>query len=437
MSIDKKLNKALIASISGRYLVYVTQVISMVVMARLFTPENFGIFAAVQVFAIFFTLLSEMGLGPALINQKTVNNEMRDGVFSLTLIIGACLALIFGLSGSIISSFYDNEIYNLLVIPIAISIIFNTTAIVPLASFQKDKRFISIARCEGIAELLSLGMVLIQIQYFEPIWVLSLKPLTVAILRCFLLWITSQKTFVGRAKFGRDLGQVRVLLAFSMYQFGFSVVNYFSRNLDNILVGKYFSSISLGVYDQAYRLMRYPLMLLTFAMAPAIQPVLTELKDDPYEFERLHNKFVTFISILGLVVGISVYFLADLIVSILLGEQWGDVIPLLEILSLTIPIQIVLSSSGGFFQAAGRADLLFKSGVLSTIVNVTAVIIGINHGTLEGLCWSLLVSFSINFIQTYFILSKYLLPNGFIHFLKKISVSILGTAIFITWAYTH
>jgi len=437
MSIDKKLSKALLVSISGRYLVYLTQVISMVVMARLFTPENFGIFAAIQVFAIFFTLLSEMGLGPALINQKQVTNKMRDGVFSLTLLVGLLLALIFSLSGSIVASFYDNDIYKLLVIPIALSIIFSTTAIVPLASFQKESRFISIARCDGSAEFISLGGVLILLQYFDPVWVLTLKPLMNAIARCFLLWFTSKGTIIGRARLGTDLGQVKALLSFSMYQFGFSVVNFFSRNLDNILVGKYFSSASLGVYDQAYRLMRYPLMLLTFAMAPAIQPVLTELKDDPYEFERLHNKFVGYISLLGLAVGVSVYFLSELIVHILLGDQWEAVVPLLEILSLTIPIQIVLSSSGGFFQAAGRADLQFRCGLLSTSVNVSAIIFGIVNGTLEGLCWSLLVSFSINFMQTYFILSKHLLPTGFITLLKRISISIIGTILFITWGYIH
>jgi PST family polysaccharide transporter len=323
----------------------------------------------------------------------------------------------------------------LLVIPVALSVIFSTASIVPLASLQKESRFISIARCEGLAELISLITILILFKYIEPIWALTLKPLVAAILKSFFLWLASSTTVVGRPKFGAKISTVKKLLSFSLYQFGFNIVNYFSRNLDNILVGKYFSTVSLGVYDKAYQLMRYPLMLLTFAMNPAIQPVLTEIKDNPYEFERLHNKFVRYMSLLGLAIGISVYLSAELIVKILLGEQWLNVIPLLEILSLTIPIQIVLSSSGGFFQAAGRADLLFKCGVFSAVVNVIAIVFGILGGTLEGLCWSLLISFSINFMQCYFVLTRNLLPSGFLLFLKQIWGAIIGTILFSLWVF--
>lgn len=437
MNIDKKLIDSLMKSVAGRYAVYVVQLVSMVIMARIFTPENFGVFAIIHVFSAFFILFSEMGLGPALIDQKTVSRRMRDGVFSVTWIIGFVLATLFVLSGPVISSFYSNDLYHTLVIPLAISIVFSTAAIVPLASLQKESRFILIARCDGLAEIFSLIGVLILVMNIEPIVALSIKPLIAAIFRLLFLWRASKETSTGQAIFGRYLGEIKQLLSFSLYQFGFNIVNYFSRNLDNILVGKYFSTASLGAYDKAYQLMRYPLMLLTFAMNPAIQPVLTELKDNPIEFERLHNKFVRYMSLLGLIIGISVCFLAEWIVIILLGSQWLNVIPLLEILSLTIPIQIVLSSSGGFFQAAGRVDLLFKCGVFSSIVNVIAIIIGVSGGTLEGLCWCLLASFSINFTQCYYVLSKYLLPSGFVLFFKQIWISVAGTMLFTAWVFNH
>jgi O-antigen/teichoic acid export membrane protein len=419
-STGKKLIDALAKSMGGRYLVYGVQLLSMMVLARLFTPETFGTFAVLQVFVIFFVLFSEMGLGPALINEKVISPSMRDGVFSVTLMLGLLLGFMFWLTAPLISWFYNNSIYELIALPVAVGVIFNTLSIVPLASLQKDKKFISIARSELFSELASIALVLSLIGIVEPIWSLSAKPLMVAVIRFILLWLASDRTSVKRAKLGRDISKVKALLGFSLYQFGFNVVNYFSRNLDNILVGKYFGSISLGVYDKAYQLMRYPLMLLTFAMNPAIQPVLTEIKHDKYEFERLHNKFVKYMSLLGLVAGVCVFLLAEAIVSVLLGNQWGEVVPLLEILAVTIPIQIVLSSSGGFFQAAGRADLLFRCGVFSSITNVTAIIIGIRVGGLETLCWAILISFSINFFQCYWVLGSRLLPSGALGIFKEI-----------------
>lgn len=273
------------------------------------------------------------------------------------------------------------------------------------------------------------------VNYVDPIWALSSKPLSVSLTKFILLWLASHKTVVGRANIGRNLGQVKSLLGFSMYQFGFNILNYFSRNLDNILVGKFFGTVSLGMYDKAYQLMRYPLMLLTFAMNPAIQPVLTEIKNDRFEFERLHNKLIKYLSVIGLITGIAMYLLSPLIVDILLGKQWKDVIPLLQILAITIPIQVVLSSSGGFFQAAGRADLLFKCGTFSTVINVIAIAIGIWLGSLEILCWALLCSFSINFFQCYFVLAKNLLPSGIWGVWKQIYLCVIGTLLFAAWVF--
>jgi PST family polysaccharide transporter len=433
VSVGKKLTAALGKSITGRYIFYATQLISMMYMARLFTPEEFGLYAAIQVFAIFFLLFSEVGLVPALINEKTVKPAMRDGIFTITAGLGLAVGIVFVAFSPILSWFYDNKIYLLLSIPVSISIFFNTICIVPLASLQKEKRFISIARTDCIAELASLIIVVLLTSVIEPILVLAIKPLSTSIMRFSLLLLSSRHTQIGRPYFGKEIGAIKKLLSFTSYQAGFNFLNYFSRNLDNILVGKYFGAVSLGVYDKAYQLMRYPLLLLTFAMSPAIQPVLTEIKHDKIEFERLHNKFVKYICYLGLIAGVSIYFFSELIVLIILGEQWDKVIPLLKILSLTVPIQVVLSSSGGFFQAAGRVDLMFKCGVFSAFVNVLFISIGISNGDIITLCWLLVLSFNINFLQCYYILSSNLLVNGFRGFIKSVSYPLLLVLFFITF----
>jgi O-antigen/teichoic acid export membrane protein len=318
---------------------------------------------------------------------------------------------LFWLASPAISWFYDNSIYGLIVLPLSVGVLFNTMSIVPIASLQKDKKFISIARSELFAELASLALVLSLVGKVEAIWALSCKPLVFAIVRFMLLWLASARTSTKRSKFGVEFDGVKALLGFSLYQSGFNITNYFSKCLDNILVGKYFNAESLGVYSKAYQLMSYPLLMLTFAMSPAIQPVLTEIKHDKYEFERLHNKFIMYMALLGLIVGVLVCVLSEIIVDILLGSQWGEVVPLLEILSIIIPVQVVLSSSGGFYQAAGRADLLFKCGLFAAITNITAICYGVYSESLESICWSIVCSFSINIVQCYYIMGKNLFPG--------------------------
>ncbi|WP_241901941.1 hypothetical protein, partial [Vibrio breoganii] len=81
--------------------------------------------------------------------------------------------------------------------------------------------------------------------------------------------------------------------------------------------------------------------------------------------------------------------MSETIVYVILGEQWLHVATLLKILSLSIPFQIVWGATAGFFQAANRADLLFKSGWISSIANVSAILLGVYIGNIESLCWCL------------------------------------------------
>ncbi|WP_462169290.1 lipopolysaccharide biosynthesis protein [Pseudoalteromonas lipolytica] len=428
----KKLVSALIHSLSGRYFVYFVQLISLMVMARTFTPEHFGFFAVIQVFSLFFQLFSEMGFAPALINLSKLKPRVRDGIFSFTCVTGFVVGVIFFTMGPAISWFYENEIYNLLVLPVAISIVFNTACILPTAALQKDRKFLVLARADALSEIMSLVAVIALSLYINPIWALAIKPMIVAIVRLFLYLRDSKKTSFGRPSFGTELYHFKSLLSFSSYQLGFNLLNYFSRNLDTILVGKYLGSANLGLYDQAYKLMRYPLLLLTFAMNPAIQPVLTTVKDNKAEFGRLHNKFILYMSMIGAIVGCILYFCSELVVQILLGDQWTAVTPLIQILSITVPIQILLSSSGGFYQAAGRADLLFKCGVFSSVVNVLAIVYGIYLGSLEALCWLLVISFSINFTQCYITFCKHLLIDGYIKLFSYFTPTYVSV-LFLIW----
>ncbi|WP_157937855.1 oligosaccharide flippase family protein, partial [Vibrio breoganii] len=80
--------------ILGKYIHYLTYAVSLMVLARLFTPEQFGVFTSIYVITIFFYLLCEMGLVPALIAKESIDIKMRDGVFSLTFIIGTVLSFL-------------------------------------------------------------------------------------------------------------------------------------------------------------------------------------------------------------------------------------------------------------------------------------------------------------------------------------------------------
>lgn len=414
-------------SLGAKYIEYVVKLLALVVFSRIFTPEQFGIIAVMQVFVVFFMMLSEIGIGPAIINFSDLKKEDRNGLFSISIILAVLFSLIFYFSLEYIESFYNDTDYSVLGILICFSVLFNALSLVPLNLFYRNKKFFHVMTANIIAEALSIATIsTLYIAYsLSEVWMLALIPLVVSITKFFILMILLR---IDTGEFlvpGRNLGIVKEIFSFSVYQFSFNVLNYFSRNLDNLLIGKYIGMQQLGLYGKSYELMRYPLQLLTFALSPAIQPSIAKNYKDLDLVMSIHNKFSINLLFSGGAFGLLFYFLSDGIVLIVLGEGWSGVGNILTIFSVIVPIQILLSSSGGFFQGMRRTDQLFKSGVFSSFTNVTAILFGISQGSIDIVAQSLVFSFTINTLQTYYLLYKNVFSSSYITFLKNFSIGIL------------
>ncbi|MEB3122932.1 MAG: oligosaccharide flippase family protein [Snowella sp.] len=416
----------------SRYSVYLVNLLSMAVLARLFTPKQFGVIGAVSIVSTFLQMFVESGLGPAIINQKELSDEDRNGIFTLTLILGSCASLLLLLLANPIESFYRIEDVSLVTRYAAFSALPSGALIYVTATLNRDQHFFRIAQAGVIAEVSSLTIVVSLFQFVSPLHALASRIVAMPTINFLILYFFSKETEFGQPKLGTKFSAVKPLLSFSLFQFGFNFINFFSRNLDNILVGRYLGAVSLGIYGKAYVLMRYPLMLLTFAMGPAIQPVMRKYSDNPEKAEKIHSNFIFKLSFIGIFVGLIVIIFRNWIVLVLLGNQWKEVIPLVSILALSIPIQVVLSTSGFFFQAMNRTDILFISGFLSAIIMITAIVNGIIiQRNMILLSWNLLLAFSINFFQTYYFLYKFCFHKSVFSLYRRILPAMIFQGIII------
>lgn len=412
----------------GRYSVYAANLGSMMLLARVFTPEQFGVIASVAVFSTFFQMLSEAGLGPSIINIDRLEKVDRNGIFGLTVIIGLCVGLLFYLATPIIVDFYAIESLWQVIPYTSAGLFFFTCSIVPMAFLLREQLFFNISVIGVASEIVSTISTVIISKIADPLYALASKPLFLSATSFLLAYVLSSKTEFGRPNFGTKFTAIKPLLSFSAYQFSFNLVNYFTRNLDNILVAKYMGATYLGVYDKAYQIMRYPLMLLTFAMTPAIQPVIRKYANDLDVVEVIHRDFTFKLSIAGAVVALVIFVFSDQMVSFLLGSKWNEVVPLIKILALAIPVQVVLSTSGSFFQALNRTDLLFVCGVFSAIITAGGIVWGILQRDLTVLSWAIVITFHVNFILAYCVLYIAIFKKSPLRFLFRMLPAGLITA---------
>lgn len=403
-------------SMVSRYAVYGANLVSLVVLARLFSPATFGAVAAIQVFYVFFQFVAEAGLGPAIINLHELSERDRDGIFSLTLLVGAACGALFACLRPGLDAFYGSSRVGEVVPYVALTLPMFAAAVLPNALMQRQRAFYGIGVAGVLAEAVSTASSALLIRYLDPVHALACKLPIGGGVNFLILHRLSAATEFGRPRLGKRLGAIKPLLRFSAYQFAFNFVNFFTRNLDNVLVGKYIGQTALGVYDKSYRLMSYPLMLLTGAMVPAIQPVIRQHADNVDHVEEEHRRFLLRLSLVGACAGALLFLFAREGVLIVLGSQWLQVVPLVRILAITVPVQIVLSTSGSFFLALGRSDLLFLCGLASGTCTGTAIVWGVGQGNLQSLAWALVFAFHVNFFVAYVVMYKWLFkrsPLGF------------------------
>lgn len=401
-SLYQDLKKGIIISAIGRYSYYIIQFVILAVLSRLLTPEEFGIVSIINVFLIFFNMLVDMGIGPALIQNKTLNKKQIDGVFSFTVILSFVIGIIFALSSKPIAQFYKNPDLVGVSLAMSLALLSSGMNMVPQAILAKQKRFLEINIAQIVSSLVG-GIIAIILAFLHFSYYALVINTIVKNLVMFLITFSKSKLRLTKEIRKSSLAE---LYTFSRNQFLFNIINYFSRNLDHFLIGKYISFKALGYYDKAYTLSLYPNQILTSVITPVVQPVLSEYEDQKSVIKNTYLTLSKLLALVGMPLTVFLVLSAKEVIFFLFGNQWSGSVVTFQILGLSIWVQMILSSTGSIFQSSNRTDLMLLSGILSTILNVTGIIIGIIFGKIELVALGLVTAFFINFIQCNYLLMK-------------------------------
>lgn len=426
MNLKEELKSGIVITFIARYSNIVIQLIIGIILARLLSPEEFGIVAIIMVFITFFNLLADMGIGPAIIQNKTLNKNDNTILFNFTIFLGLLLAILFYFTSFFIAKFYSNIEYIRIGKYLAISVLFFSLNIVPQSLIRKEKRFKELGIIQVsvniIVGLISVMLAFLGFSYYALVWQ--------AILRSFFMFILFYRISGLKFKLIFNMTPIKSVFDFSLYQFLFNFINYFSRNLDDLLIGKFLGSTALGYYDRAYKLMRYPIQNLTHVITPVLHPVLSNYQNEQDAIYKTNKQLINLLAFIAVPVSVMLFFSAEEIILIMYGNQWMGSISTFKILSISIAIQIILSSSGAIFQSTGRPGLMFLSGLLSAIVIILGISYGVVlKGNIQSVAIGLLVAFIINFFQCYWLMYRYVFKKSF---LKFINMLIKPTAIGIT-----
>ena len=391
------IKKAIFLNAVAKYSIVIIQLIYTAILSRLLSPEEFGIIAVMNVFIAFFQLVADMGFGTAIIQRKDLSKDDINSIFSVMVYIGIFLCILFMILSYPISLIYKDRIYISLGCVISFSLFFNALNSIPNALILKEKRFSTITVRTVVVYITSAMITIIFALKGFGVYALAIYSVVTAL----LLFIWNKWNEKVKFIFIPDMNVIKKIWTYSIFQFGSQAINYFSRNLDNLFVGKFFSTIDLGYYNKSYTLMMYPISYIPGVITPVLHPVLSEYQNDKEYIYIKYMELIKILSIIGCFVSIFCFFSAKELIYIVFGDQWNKSVLPFKLLSISLICQLLTNTIAPIYQSVGNTKLMFESTIITTLTIILMIIIGVVIGNINSVAACVCIGYLLNFLITF------------------------------------
>lgn len=385
-NLKKRSVKGGVSTLFAQLFSFGTNMVSTAVMARLVSPEGFGVVAMVTAITGFVVIFKDLGFSSAVIQNKFVTQKQISTLFWLNILFSLLIALIILALAPVMVSFYgEPRLFNI-TLAFAFSIFFSGFSLQHNALMKRQMRFsqLSNVRMLNAAASVLIGVALAWMGF--DYWALVGATIAQTVLNVIQLWTVCN----WRPNFVFDVARVRHLLRFGAGITGFDLVNYFSRNMDNVLIGRFIGATALGLYSKSYQLLMLPITQLRGPLTTVALPALSTLQQDTKKYAEFYRRYVFILAFFSMPLVAYLAVFSEEVILLVLGKDWIEVAYIFQLLAFASFIQPVAGSTGLVMITTGQTRRYFAWGVISAIVTVLGYLIGINWG-IQGVAVSYIV----------------------------------------------
>ena len=357
---------------------FALQMGSTVVLARLLTPADYGLVGMTSVVTGFIELFRDLGLSEATIQHPTINHRQVSTLFWLNCLVGLGLMLVvIGLS-PLVARFYQEPRVTGIMSALSINFLLSSTAVQHAALLKRQMKFTVLAMLNVVSMAMGVIVAVVSAQMGAGYWALVLMYLTSVMTYSAGCWATCRWR-PGKPDFNSKIG---AMLRFGGNLTGFNVVNYLARNLDNVLIGRVWGSVELGLYAKAYQLILLPINQINTPVTSVAMPALSRLQNQPRKYERYYYKAILLLTSVSMPIVCFLYVAADSLILILLGERWIDTVTIFRILMPAAFVGTFNVADGWVFQSLDKTDRQFRWGIFSSLVRVISFVVAVRWGAI-------------------------------------------------------
>lgn len=378
-----------------RVIVNIGQLLFTVILARLLTPEDFGLIALLLVFVHFSAVFVDSGMSSALIQNKDATETDYSTIFIFNLIVSVILYIVLFITAPIISNYYSSPQLIDLMRVVCLVLIFNALSLVPRARLQKklDIKSLSIANISALILSSTIGLILGFMGF--GVWALATQTLLNSIIITLILHYSSSLEL--SLKF--SITSFKKSFKFSFNLLLASLYAQFFQQVTSLIIGKSYNNTQLGFYTQGKTLADSSSGTISTILNIVTFPILSLLQDHEERMLSVFKKMIGMTAFISIPIMVLISIMAEPIILVLFGEKWKDSAPLLQWLALARAVIPISAVNMNILKAIGRSDLFLKVDLAKSPIIIIALFLTVPYSVeaiTKGLFISSLISFFIN-----------------------------------------
>ena len=353
-----------------------------VIIARMVSPAAYGLVAMLGIFMALGQAFTELGFGAALVQRKDITPDDETSVFVINVVAGLLITATLCAASPMIARFFDQEILIPLLCIQSLGIFIASTGLVQFAQLSRQMKFRVGAMIEVVASILSgiVGITMASAGY--GIWSLVGLGLSRVIVRAVAAWIV-----VGWRPRGRfSMARIAAMWDYCSKLLYASLLHRIATNLHTVIIGKIFPPAALGLYARASGLQSLPVGVVTGIVQRVTFPLFAKHQNDKeFLLQSIRKHIRLLISVVSLMMALLAVLAAELI-PWLIGPQWVDAVPLLEILCIAGVFAAAFPLHSEMTKALGESGIFFKVELLKKLAIVIVLTVVYRFG-LEAFAW--------------------------------------------------
>lgn len=358
----------------------VTPIVSMV-LARLLTPDAFGVVATLTMVITFAELFTDAGFQKYLIQHEFKDEVDREQSTTVAFWSNLAMSLFFWMIIAIfnkpIAAMVGSPGLGHVLVISCLAIPLEAFSSIQMALFRRDFDYKTLFRVRMVSTCIPLIVTIPLSFWLRSYWALVIGTLTVNVVNAVLL--TAYSSWKPRLFYSFD--KLKEMLSFSIWSMFEAITIWLTNYVDVFIVGAVLSQYYLGLYRTSSAIVGHIMGLITSITTPILFSALSRLQNDEKEFQRLFFRFQKIVGLLVIPMGVGIFIFKDLVTEILLGSQWTEASGYVGLWGLTSTITIVLSYyCSEVYRAKGKPKLSVLAQVLHIVVLWPTILIAVKHG---------------------------------------------------------